>query len=100
MRQTWDYMGERFDVLTDEPDTYRDLVRSMLDYDDCYDELETYLEGTVGNSADLLIKMVWEGAERTADALVGGFVCWLLDDMDMVAMLVERNCTLIEEAME
>lgn len=97
MKQTWTYMGERFAVDTEDPESYREIVREMLDYNDCYDELVEYLEENVGNSADLLIKMIWEGAEYVADRMIGGFVGWMLDDMEKVAALVEANAIQIEE---
>lgn len=101
MRQTWKYFEETYVVDTEDMETYRDLVREMLDYNECYEELVEYLDENVGNSADLLIKMIWEGADYVADRMISGFVGWMLNENeDRAKELVELNCTLIEEEEE
>lgn len=96
MIQTWKYYEESYTVDTDKPESYRDLVREILDYNDCYDELVEYMENEVGNGADVLIRMIWEGPEHVADSLVRGFIGWLIDDVGRLTELVERNCILME----
>ena len=96
MIQTWKYYDESYIVDTERPESYHDLVRSLLDFNDCYDELVEYMEDEVGNGADVLIRMIWEGPEHVADSLVHGFVEWLMDDMGRLTELVETNCILTE----
>lgn len=96
MIQKWSYWEEEYTVDTERPESYHDLVRGILDYNDCYDELVEYMENEVGNGADVLIRMIWEGAERVADSLVHGFIGWLTEDMGRLTGLVERNCILME----
>lgn len=100
MMEMWRYMDHGYEVDTEDIGSYRDLVMSMLDYDDCYDDLVEYLGENIGNSADLVTKMMWEGADYVLDRLIGGFVDWMLEDEEKVKKLVRCNCTPLVEVIE
>ena len=100
MRQAWRYFDDVYVVDTDVPVTYRDVLRTMMGFDDLYDELNVYIAEKVGTGADIVLHMMWSGAEHTRDRIVAGFLDWMTGDMRLVNGCLNRCAELVEEAEE
>lgn len=99
MKQTWHYMDYDYSVDTEVPKSYATILHDMVEYNDCYDCLDTFMTEGIGGGADVFLLMVWDGPAYTKVDIMERFVAWMTEGhMELMSELLEQNATLVSEA--